>query len=525
MNQILHIFKKDARHLWIEIAISLVLVIYMAGVGPLTWTVQAPFRSPSDAVWRTILQFLTPLVEISWLLLVARVIHSEALVGDRQFWLTRPYEWKKLMVAKLLFLAAFIYLPFFLMQVLLLARAGFSPMHWWPEMMLNLVFFSALILALAALATVTPNFGRILVVLLGVVLCIFVIFAGAVLGGIGVEVTPVGSSRPVASYLMDAIALALGGAVIVSQYRARRTKMAWALLLAIPAAFGAIQFIAPDRFFMDHSYPPLANASTAPVQLAYDDTSGDNSLEGHETRGMNTAERLITIDLPIHLSSIPDGGAIFFNEARVSLEAANGAHWTSGWQGQSQWVLRPENNIWSAQMVVPTRVFERFRGAPVNLRLSLALTELKAGTVTQINMPEPTKEIAIPGFGICAPEPLGQRDAVTFSCRFAWQPPFTYVSTRWFSQPCAAAKSANDPGIGGYGWVGSVGATESWRFFPVVSPYIRLSNSEAYKRGGPELRYLCPDAPATFTHYEPVRQAQQSVTIPNMRLWVVDPIN
>jgi hypothetical protein len=258
------------------------------------------------------------------------------------------------------------------------------------------------------------------------------------------------------------------------------------------------------------------------VQLAYDDVSGDNSLAGHETRGLNPAENLITIDLPIHLRGIADGRAIFFNEARVSLEAADGAHWTSGWQAQSQWALRSESDLWSARMTVPGKVFERFRGAPVNLRLSLALIELKAGSATQINMPEPTKEIAVPGFGICAPEPLGQPDAVTFSCRFAWEPPFTFVSTRWFSQPCAAAKSANEAGIEGFGWVGSVITTEDWKFFPVASPYIRLSNSEAYGRGRPEMRYLCPGAPATFTPYEPVRQAQQSLTIPNLRLWIVD---
>jgi len=30
------------------------------------------------------------------------VVHAESLVGDRQFWITRPYEWKKLLTAKAL---------------------------------------------------------------------------------------------------------------------------------------------------------------------------------------------------------------------------------------------------------------------------------------------------------------------------------------------------------------------------------------------------------------------------------------
>ncbi len=526
MNQVVHIFKKDVRHLWIEIAISLALVAYMVGVGHVVWAAQGPFISVMrDQVLRTIFGLLTPLIIISWGLLVARAIHSEALVGDRQFWITRPYEWKKLLAAKLLFFAAFIYLPFFLMQVLLLARAGFSPVHWLPEMVLNLVFFSAIILVLAAAAAVTPNFGRVLLVLLGVATCLVLIFVAAVLGGVGMKVSTVAVSRPVAAYLIDAIALLLGCAVIVLQYRARRTKLAWMLLLAIPVTFVAIEMIAPDRFFMNHRYPPVANASGAPVQLSYDDVSGDQSLAGHETRGANTAEGLITIKFPIRMNGIADGGAIVFNEAKVSLVAANGAHWTSGWQGQAQWVRRPEDDLWVAEMIVPTKVFDKFEGPPVNLQLDVALTELKAGGVTQIIMPKPMKEIAVPDFGICAPQSGDFPDAVSLRCRFAWQPPFAHLSTRWFDEPCVAAKKANDPGIEGAGWVGSIDRTKGWMFFPVASPYVDISNSMRYDQRRPDPRYLCPGTPVTFTHYVPVRRAQESLTIQNYHLWTVSPVN
>jgi hypothetical protein len=37
---------------------------------------------------------LSVLLAISWVMLVMRAVHAEGLVGDRQFWLTRPYEWK-----------------------------------------------------------------------------------------------------------------------------------------------------------------------------------------------------------------------------------------------------------------------------------------------------------------------------------------------------------------------------------------------------------------------------------------------
>ena len=66
MNQVVHIFKKDVRHLWIEIAISLALVAYMVGVGHVVWAAQGPFISVMrDQVLRTIFGLLTPLIIIS----------------------------------------------------------------------------------------------------------------------------------------------------------------------------------------------------------------------------------------------------------------------------------------------------------------------------------------------------------------------------------------------------------------------------------------------------------------------------
>jgi hypothetical protein len=522
MNQVVHIFEKDVRHLWIEIAISITLVAALVWIGPVEWLFESVPRATAaaDQIFRALVSFLFPLILISWLLLVARAVHSEALVGDRQFWITRPYEWKKLMAAKLLFLAAFIYLPFFLMQVILLARAGFSPAHWLPEILLNLVFLSAIILALVAAATVTRNFRSIAVVLLVVAVCLFLIVSASALTGVGSEFSTLPVAAPLASYLIDAIALALACAVIVLQYRMRRTELAWIVLMAIPAAFLLIQFIAPDHLVINQKYPLTTEESNAPVQLAFVDRSGDRSLAGHEEGGPNIG-KLITVKIPVQLSGIAQGSAVVFNQAKISLEAANGRQWSSNWQGQVRWVLRPENDEWEAEMIVPTQSFDKFEGFPVNVRLDVALTEVKAGSMTQIAMPKPRKEIAVPGFGICVPQAGDFPDAVNLSCRFAWRPPFTYVTARWFTEPCAAAKEANDPGIEGDGWVGSVDRTEAWMFFPVVAPYIHLSNSASYERGRADLRYLCPSTPATFTHYEPVRSVQESLTIPNLRLWTV----
>jgi hypothetical protein len=257
------------------------------------------------------------------------------------------------------------------------------------------------------------------------------------------------------------------------------------------------------------------------LQISFVDRSGDLSLAGHEMGGPSM-RKPVSIGIPVQLSGIDQGEAIVFNDAKISLEGANGAHWISNWQGQGDTVLRSDSGEWPAEMMVPAKVFERFEGTRVKLQLNLAITEVKAGRVTQFNMPKPMNEIAVPDFGICVPEAGYFPDAVSLSCRFAWQAPFTYVSARWFNEPCAAAKSANDPGIEGDGWVGSVDRTMDWTFVPVAAPYMHFSNSMKYDQRSPELRYLCPDSLVTITHYERVRRAQESLTIPEIHLWNPD---
>ena len=176
MKQILHIFAKDSRRFWAEILISLALVAAMVRIYPSRWL---------EPVWahtgfgflafagglQTLASFMNILIPLSWWLLITRVIHDERLVGDNQFWLTRPYEWKKLLAAKVLFIAAFIYLPLVIGQWVLLLEAGLDPMHSIPGLVYSLLLITGiLILPLIALATVTKNFARMSLALFGVVI-------------------------------------------------------------------------------------------------------------------------------------------------------------------------------------------------------------------------------------------------------------------------------------------------------------------------------------------------------------------
>ena len=125
MIQFLHVFKKDVRHHWPEILISLALL------GLYTHHELSPRQTPSE--YASISPFFFALsgryipffLVLSWIFLILRVVQSETLVGDRQWWATKPYIWWQLLLSKLLFFFVIIWVPLFHVQLLLLHHAGF----------------------------------------------------------------------------------------------------------------------------------------------------------------------------------------------------------------------------------------------------------------------------------------------------------------------------------------------------------------------------------------------------------------
>jgi hypothetical protein len=205
-----------------------------------------------------LLLLLVLLIPIGWWLLISRAIHEERLVGDTQFWITRPYEWKKLLAAKLLFLVIFVYLPVLAAYCILRAENGFAPnsditsIHGLLE---RLLFMTGIVLPLVAIATVTSNFARMTVALLGSIPCMIL---AAVLP---VALRPGSVSGPFSNKICFALTLLVCSAVIVIQYARRKTRLSVLLLIAIPVLICVIGLITPERFQMNRTDPPLATAS------------------------------------------------------------------------------------------------------------------------------------------------------------------------------------------------------------------------------------------------------------------------
>lgn len=221
MHQALHIFKKDVRYLRIEIAFLLALPAI------LVWAATRKTVGFSLIAASDILELLAG-VAIAYVL--TRLIHAESIPGENQFWLTRPYRWKSLLIAKLLFILAFINLPFLLVQATILIEQGFSlpailPGLLWAQFLL----LFAVALPLAALSAMTTGIVQYLAAIL-VIALIGIIVANQRSWG-----TPLALEWLRDTILLVTLLLAVPP-VLYLQYRYRRTAVSCTLAIGIAVA-------------------------------------------------------------------------------------------------------------------------------------------------------------------------------------------------------------------------------------------------------------------------------------------------
>src|SRR5215470_15268595 len=258
MKQILHIFKKDIRHHWPEILISLTVLAAYAWNEPKQW---APRELVENRLRNFLTGGLTVAAVVSWCTLVVRVVQGEKLVGDRQFWVTKPYDWKKLLAAKLLFMLVFISVPTLIAGSVLFAKAGFgSPLPALSAIVSaqsgSIVF---VVMIAATLATVTANITQFLLALLAVGAYVAIVATVA-------AYVPSQSFSSGSDTLQEGI-LAIGCiAAVLWQYAGRRTASSRGLLAVSALAIFLVVVATPYQTLVAQEYV-LPPTGSQPVQL------------------------------------------------------------------------------------------------------------------------------------------------------------------------------------------------------------------------------------------------------------------
>jgi hypothetical protein len=502
MNQIWNIFRKDARHYWRESLVSAALLCAYGWIEVRGWT-EEDILSRGLFTYGFLSGLVDVLVPVAWAFLVVRTIQGESLVGDRQFWITRPYEWKKLLVSKILFLLVFLNLPLLILDEVLLAIAGFHPSHHVVGLLwMQLLILLFLVLPTAALASITATIAQ---ALLGV-LAIALYMVG--MAALASQIPNSDFSGPV-DFLSGVFFFGTCVGVIIIQYARRRTGTARLLIIALGVVILIILVATPYRAIVAHEFPILS-ASKLPFQLSLlrPDTSAGN--------GTSDVEKDVTIQLPFGVSGISSDSILRVDGIFVSVDAPGGVKWNSGWKSPGLFLF-PEQKNARIDFAMQRKVFDRLQSTPVDLRFSVAFTLFHDGDQQSLVLPR--GEFAISDGALCS---IDRGYAPNIRCRAPLRrPPFLLMTTDMANATCPLQKGEVPPSPGDIarGWTqnGDSGPAEL-DITPVVTFNLYLSHSN----GGFSTKFagngVCPGSRVLLSNPTPGIRNQFVLKLDGLRL-------
>jgi hypothetical protein len=389
MSQILRIFRKDVRHFWIEILASvLALSAYI-------WRVLHEWANPLAAsdlpnFLRGLLMALGPM---SWCLLVVRVIQDETLVGDRQFWVTRPYEWKKLLAAKVLFVLLFVNVPLLVANAIFLRNSGFSPTGYLVGLLwIQLSIIVVLVLPAACVSVVTSTVVQVILWTLGIGTYIAAVASLSSLIPDSHIPTPSSGSSEVIS--MGLFAAALLG-IVLWQYTQRRPWIPRVFIFGIAVVLaGAGLMPTTTAKQIARAYPPLTGGEQPPFRL----TPVPPKPSAEDPSQSQATEKKLELSIPIRFTGVAADSLVAVAGTRVTIRTRNGDQFTSKWvnDGTEVW---PGEQTDSVSSEIDRSFFEQTRFVPVSLRIIFAFTEYNEINTREIITR--AGEFPIDGIGIC----------------------------------------------------------------------------------------------------------------------------
>lgn len=344
MTQALHILKKDARYLSPEITFLVALSTAFVFLRPQT------VGGPS---WIEILIMLASSY------LVARAVHAEAIPGENQFWLTRPYRWMSLLLAKVGFILLFVGLPVLIARTVILVIDGFPVIPSLPGLIWSqgLLIF-ALWLPVAALAAVTSRITHL-------ILSCFVVTAIAwVVGSFGIargDTWPFG-----VQWIRFSIVLVVSACsaafVLYMQYKNRRTIFS-RMFAIVAVCFGVVgySFVPATMGMALQSRLSKESFDSASLQIRVDPVQL-RVYSGVWTR----------VSLPITITGVPENIDLQGDAANVTLLTPAGTAWHSGLLIMNK--RSGAANVFDAMVYTESSFFLQARTQPLTVRGSLYLT-------------------------------------------------------------------------------------------------------------------------------------------------------
>jgi len=483
-KQPFHILKKDVIHLWPETLVSLALLVAFCWADVQTWQpVQGEGFNPT-VLAAGILKLLLP---ISWLVLTSRLVHDEELVGDRQFWTTRPYTWYSLLASKVLYLVLFVCIPFVAMQVWLLHHAGLYPTHLVRPILMNLLPVSIIfLLPLLVLAAVTATFVRYASSVLGGFIYVFAILAVTFYNW------PNNLDVPYYDRILSAVFLLFPLAALLVQYSRRRTMVARLILVAMPIVFLILFALAPANMLTQRRYP-----NTAVGSLAFDNDPAQQEPAGR----LVTFQHRNMIELPVQVDfkGLPSDDWIEIQRVQANIEG-QGVHYHGDWTPVRS-SLYPGKTQHTVAFQLPEKIYQQIHGKSVAVHLTLGVQVFKPGTPYNVKATETA--FPIPEHGSCTVSV----DDGALSCRFPFSnPSFARVQATVHNGNCLVPGPATAMAFGA--------------LTPTSSPlnFTPVEISKTPLAVGQTNVSLCPGTPITIIPVVGDKYARMTLDVPALTL-------
>lgn len=318
MNSALRIFKKDVRHLWPRI----VLVV---GIEVLArWAASAPWLGMAGAHMG-----LGAIETLAQWFLIASVVHEEPLVGDRQYWLTRPFSWKALLAAKLLFFLVFIHLPVLAADVSALILRGQSPVAHLPGLAIAQFFtLATVVLSGAALASISASLVQFVWVFLAAV-----VSSVAILETIAFQVggnVSWGGLEWLHAAATAAFTMSGATAIVAVQYAARKTGLSRSILAAGVLATVLMNWM--PGWHAAFALQSWLSGRRVPYSLARVAQDSPRGLEAAPLRrSFWGRQRAVAVEIPVLVTGIPPGMGLQSDRVAATGVAPEGRAWSSAW--------------------------------------------------------------------------------------------------------------------------------------------------------------------------------------------------
>lgn len=468
IEQALHIFRKDARHLRWELAANLFMLLVLVLSGMQSWEALQERGGPDHGSEGP----LAAVLAISWSLLIARSIQTEALPGDRHFWLTRPYSRIGLLLGKALFVLTFINLPFLVAQAAIVALDGLP--LWsnlggllWNQLLLTVILLSPM----AAIASLTRNLAQ---------------FVPAAMLTTGLLAPPVlehrsfGDLEWIRSSFGFCIVLLITTMLLWRQYRFRRS---WnATILGLGATFlGVILYLSFPRSlaFAVQTRVVGSRDGQFALRLAAPPTRQP------ETKTPNRYQQILELPITVSGASARD---VHLSDARITFKTLSGITRHTG--AHTEMKLQ---QFWQ-KVSLDRTFFDAAKASPVNVKAEYFVVQF--GTSFSASVPMDGTPVQIPGLGQCGV--VAGYDHRQFVCRSAFRRPRPFLSDRIEGDPDDSRYSPFPSEL---------------RIYPVVS------RSYEWARDHKEtLAPEKPESPATILVRNPVAYFRYALEAPNVRL-------